>query len=84
MTPEAVPPPKGNVTVPVDTVALRLSVSGPLYDSGTLTRPDTGPLEYCGTPLNTCADTGMNNNPIPAKEKSALRRTVFIFIDDSP
>jgi len=63
----------------VDAVALRVSVSGPLYDSGMLATP-------LGTPKygSACAAIGMNSNPSPANAKSALLIIIFIFTRVSP
>ena len=73
------PPPRGNATVPVDTAAFKLSVSGPLYVSGMLARvlvtDDAG---------DACATIGMNSKLSPAKAKSGFRRAIFIFMDVSP
>jgi hypothetical protein len=73
----ASPPPVGNVTTPVDTLALRISVSGPLYDRGM--------LAFAVPTPDTAADVpGENSNPSPPKVRSAADRTEFIFTGDSP
>jgi hypothetical protein len=73
----ATPPPVGNVTTPVDTLALRKSVSGPLYNKGMLAFAVL-------TPVAAADLAGEISNPRPPKVMSAAERTEFMFKCYSP